>query len=100
VTGVFLLAVVASLNAGLVAAAVVLLGRPRPARKLLAYLAGAMGWSFAFGLVIVLVLNGSTLLRGPSPSTTALIEVVAGILFLLVAVAVWCGRAPQRCAAS
>jgi hypothetical protein len=95
VTDVFLLAVVASLDAGLVAAAVVLLGRPRPARKLLAYLAGAIGCSFAFGLVIVLVLHRSTLLRGPSPSTSALIEVVAGILLLIVAIAVWWGRAPQ-----
>jgi hypothetical protein len=75
---VFLLAVVASLDAGLIAAAVVLLERPQPARALLAYLIGGMGLSFAFGLVIVLALHGSSLLRGPSASTSAVIEVIAG----------------------
>jgi hypothetical protein len=41
VTEVFVLAVVAALDAGLLTAAVVLMGRPRPAQHLLAYLIGA-----------------------------------------------------------
>jgi hypothetical protein len=93
VTEVFLLAVVSSLDAGLLAAAVVLLGRPRPVKQLLAYLIGGMGLSIAFGLLIVLGLHGSKLLREPSRSTSAVIEVVAGALLLVVAVAVLSGRA-------
>ncbi len=92
-TEVFLLALVSSLDAGLLTAAVVLLGWPRPAQKLLAYLIGGMGLSIAFGLLIMLGLHGSKLLRGPSRSTSAVIEVVAGALLIVVAVAVLSGRA-------
>jgi hypothetical protein len=92
---VFLMALVASLDAGLLAAAVVLLGRPRPAHKLLAYLVGGMGFSIGFGLIIVLALHGSKLLRDPSPSTSAVIEIVAGALLVAVAIAVRVGRVPQ-----
>jgi hypothetical protein len=76
VSEVFVLAVVASLDAGLLTAAVVLLGRPRPARQLLAYLIGGMGLSIAFGLLIVLALHGSKL-QFPR-STQAVIELAAG----------------------
>ena len=92
-TDVFVLAVVASLDAGLLAAAGVLLGRPRPAQQLLAYLIGGMGLSIVFGLLIVLALHGSKLLRAPSSSTVGVIEVVAGGLLIVVAVAVRSGRA-------
>jgi len=92
---VFLMAVVAALDAGLLAAAVVLLGRPRPAHKLAAYLVGGMGFSIAFGLVIVLALHGSSLLRDPSPSTSAAIELVAGALLVTVAFTVRFGKVPQ-----
>ncbi|HVI18035.1 MAG TPA: GAP family protein [Gaiellales bacterium] len=92
-TQVFVIALVSSLDAGLLAATVVLLGRPRPARQLLAYLIGGMGLSIAFGVAIVLVLHGSNLLREPSRSTSAVIEVVAGALLIVVALAVRWGRA-------
>jgi hypothetical protein len=59
----------ASLDAGLLAAALILLARPRPARQLGAYLIGGMGFSIAFGLLIVLALHGSRLLREPDRST-------------------------------
>ena len=94
-TEVFVLAVVSSVDAGLLTAAVVLLGRPRPARQLLAYLIGGMGLSIAFGLLIVLGLHGSKLLREPSRSTSAVIEVVAGALLIIVAIVVRSGRAVQ-----
>jgi hypothetical protein len=94
-TDVFVMAVVASLDAGLLAAAVVLLGRPRPAHQLLAYLIGGMGVSIAFGLVIVLALHGSKVLHDPPASVTAVIEVAAGGLLLAVAVAVLAGRKVQ-----
>jgi hypothetical protein len=89
---VFVLAVVSALDAGLLTAAVVLLGRPRPARQLGAYLIGGMGFSIVFGLVIVLALHGSNLLTGRAQ---AIIGVVAGALLLVVAVAVGSGRALQ-----
>ena len=95
-TEVFVLAVVAALDAGLLAAAVVLMGRPRPALHLLAYLIGGMSFSIVFGLLIVLGLHGSKLLREPDRSTQAVIELAAGALMIVVAVAVGSGRRPQR----
>jgi Sap-like sulfolipid-1-addressing protein len=90
---VFLIAVVSSLDAGLLTAALVLLGRPRPARQLLAYLIGGMGLSIIFGLLIVLALHGSNLRLGKP--TKGVIEVAAGALLLAIAVAVWSGRKVQ-----
>jgi Sap-like sulfolipid-1-addressing protein len=92
---VFLIAVVSALDAGLITAAVVLLGRPRPARQLGAYLIGGMGFSIGFGLLIVLTLHGTDLLSGLSKSTRGSIEVAAGALLIVVAIAVWSGRVLQ-----
>jgi hypothetical protein len=90
---VFLIAVVSSLDAGLLSAAVVMLGRPRPAGQLLSYLIGGLGFSIIFGLLIVLALHGSNLRVGKS--TQGVIEIVAGALLLVIAVAVWSGRKLQ-----
>jgi hypothetical protein len=90
---VFLIAVVSALDAGLLTAAVVLLGRPRPARQLGAYLIGGMGFSIIFGLVIVLSLHGSKLRLGRS--TQGIIEAAAGALLIVIAVAEWSGRKAQ-----
>jgi hypothetical protein len=90
---VFLIAVVSALDAGLLTAAVVLLGRPRPARQLGAYLIGGMGLSIAFGLLIVLALHGANLRIGRTTKGT--IEVAAGALLLVFAVAAWSGRKLQ-----
>ncbi len=87
---VFLIAVVSALDVGLLTAAVVLLGRPRPAAQLGAYLVGGMGFSIIFGLAIVLALHGSGLRLGRSTQGT--IEVAAGALLIVVAVAEWAGR--------
>jgi hypothetical protein len=90
---VFLIAVVSALDAALITAAVVLLGRPRPARQLGMYLIGGMGFSIVFGLVIVFALHGSNLRLGKP--TQGVIEVAAGALLLTVAVATWSGRKVQ-----
>jgi Sap-like sulfolipid-1-addressing protein len=95
VSEIFALAVVSALDAGLLAAAVVLLGQPRPAQKLLAYLIGGMGCSILFGLLIVFALHGSGLLRGPDRATSAIIELAAGTLLIAIAIAVRSGRAAQ-----
>jgi Sap, sulfolipid-1-addressing protein len=95
VIDVFLIALLASLDAGLLAAAVVLLGRPRPAHKLLAYLIGSMGLSIGFGLASVFALHGSKLWRNPDPSVSAGIEAAAGALLIIVALSVLSGRAAQ-----
>ena len=92
---VFVIAVLAALDAGLLAATVVLLGRPRPARQLLAYLVGCMGFSIGIGLVIVLALHGSSVVKHPNPAVSAVIEIAAGALLLVVAVAVVLGRNAQ-----
>jgi hypothetical protein len=91
-TDLFLLAVVASLDAGLIAAAVVLLAQPNPAAKLLAYLIGGIGFSIGFGLVIVFALHGSSFLSHPSRSTIAGVELAAGALLLVVAAIAFTGR--------
>lgn len=90
---VFVIAVVSALDAGLLTAAVVLLGRPQPARQLGAYLVGGMGFSIIFGLLIVLALHGSNLRIGRSTKGT--IEVAAGALFIVIAVAELLGRKMQ-----
>jgi hypothetical protein len=92
-TQVFALAALASLDAGLLTAAVVLLGRPRPARQLLAYLIGGMGLSIVFGLLIVLALHGSKLRL--HRSTQAVIELAVGALLIVVALAAASGRKVQ-----
>ena len=89
---VFAIAVLSALDAGLLTAAVVLLGRPRPARQLGAYLIGGMGLSIFFGLLIVLALHGTDLLHKISRSTKGIVEVVAGALLVLVAIAAGSGR--------
>jgi hypothetical protein len=90
---VFLIAVVSALDAGLLTATVVLLGRPRPVRQLGAYLIGGIGFSIIFGLLIVLALHGSNLRLGRS--TQGVVEVVAGALLIVIAVAEWSGRKVQ-----
>jgi hypothetical protein len=90
---VFVIAVISALDAGLLTAAVVLLGRPQPARQLGAYLIGGMGFSVIFGVLIVLVLHGANLRIGRS--TQGAIEVAAGALLIVIAVAEWSGRKMQ-----
>lgn len=92
---VFVIAAVSALDAGLLAAAVVMLGRPQPARQLLAYLIGGMGFSIIIGLLIVLALHRSSVLRGLDRSTRAVIEVAAGGLLAFIAIAVASGRRMQ-----
>lgn len=92
---VFAIALLASLGAGLLAASVVLLTRPRPARQLLAFLIGGMGLSIGFGLLIVLLLHGSSFLRYPDDAVTGSNEVAVGALLLAVAVLMASGRTAE-----
>jgi threonine/homoserine/homoserine lactone efflux protein len=54
-----------------------------------------MGFSIGFGVVIVFALHGSSLARHPSPTVSAIIEVAAGALLLVVAVVAASGRSVQ-----
>ncbi len=90
-----MIAAVSALDAGLLAAAFVMLGRPRPARQLLAYLIGGMGFSIIIGLLIVLSLHGSSVLRGLDKSTKAVVGVAAGGLLIFIAIAAAAGRRMQ-----
>jgi hypothetical protein len=89
---VFVIAAVSALDAGLLAAAIVMLGRPHPARQLLVYLIGGMGFSITIGLVIMFALHSSSALRGPDKSTRAAIAVAAGALLIVIAAIVLSGR--------
>jgi hypothetical protein len=51
--------------------------------------------SIIFGLVIVFALHGSKLVRHPDPTVSAVIEIAAGALLLVVALAVLLGRNVQ-----
>src|SRR5262249_39756851 len=90
---VFVIAAVSALDAGLLTAAVILLGRPQPARQLGAFLIGGMGFSIIFGVLVVIALHGAKLRLGRS--TQGVIEVAAGVLLLVIAVAEGSGRKVQ-----
>jgi hypothetical protein len=92
---VFAIAVLSALDVGLLTAAVVLLGRPQPARQLSAYLIGGMGFSIVFGLAIVLALHGTDLLSKISQSTRGIVEIVVGALLIFVAITAASGRTFQ-----
>ena len=87
----FLLAVAASLDAVLVATVVLLLGRPRPPRQLLAFWLGAIGLSTAIGLVVVLALGRPGLKVNQHGSASPGIEIAAGVVLLTIAAAVGTG---------
>jgi hypothetical protein len=88
VTNVFLLALAASIDAVLVAAVVLLLGRPRPQRQLLSFWLGAFGLSTTIGLVIVLALRSSGLHVNQNGSASPRIEIAVGVILLAIAVAI------------
>ncbi len=87
-TKVFLLALAASLDAVLVATVVLLLGRPRPPRQLLAFWLGAIGLSITIGLVVVVALGRSGLRVNQNGSASPGIEIAAGVVLLAIAAAV------------
>lgn len=91
VTKVFLLALAASSDAVLLAAVVLLLGRPRPQRQLLAFWLGAFGLSTTIGLVIVLALGRPGLHVNQNGSASPGIEIAAGAALLAIAAAVGSG---------
>jgi Sap, sulfolipid-1-addressing protein len=88
---VFLLAVAASLDAGLVAAVVVLLGRPRAQSKLLAFWLAAIVLSTGLGLLAVLGLSRPGLQVNQNGSASPEVEIVAGVALLAIAAAVGSG---------
>jgi len=88
---VFLVALVAAVDAGLVAAVVLLLSRPRPQRKLFAYWLGAFFGSTALGIVIVVSLGRSALGVNAHGSASPAVELAAGVVLLALAAAVGSG---------
>jgi len=92
---VFLVALVAAVDAGLLAAVVLLLGRPRPRRKLSAYWLGAFAGSTALGIVIVVSLGRSALSVNAHGSVSPAVELAAGLLLLAIAAAVGFGAADR-----
>jgi hypothetical protein len=91
VTKVFLLALAASIDAVLVAAVVLLMGRPHPQRQLLAFWLGAFGLSTTIGLVTVLALGRSGLHVNQHGSASPGIEIAVGAVLLAIAAAVGSG---------
>lgn len=80
----FLLGVLAGVDPGLLAVAVILLSQPRPHQKLLAFWLGGIGLSACTGIVLVLVLGRvdfPDLFSWVSPG----LEVAIGVGVLVVA---------------
>jgi hypothetical protein len=88
---VLLIALVAAVDAGLLAAVVLLLGRPRPRRKLSAYWLGAFLGSTALGIVVVVSLGRSALSVSAHGSASPAVELAVGLVLLGVAAAVGSG---------
>src|SRR5437764_12398887 len=81
-----LLAFEAAIYPTLLAAVVLLLSQPRPARLLGAYLAGGMIMSIGLGLAIVAALQDSHAVGGSRSAPSWVADLVVGALALLVAV--------------
>ena len=88
---VLLIALLAAVDAGLLAAVVLLLSRPRPRRKLSAYWLGAFAGSTALGIVIVVSLGRSALSVNAHGSASPAVELAVGLVLLAVAAAVGSG---------
>jgi Sap, sulfolipid-1-addressing protein len=84
---VLALAVVSAISPAILAVVIVVLSRPNPRLLLLAYLVGGMLTSVAVGCAIVVSLNGSDLLAGPSPAADPALNFTVGVLALIVAYA-------------
>jgi Sap, sulfolipid-1-addressing protein len=85
VINVLVLAVISAISPAILAVVIVVLNRPNPRRLLLAYLVGGMVTSIAVGLAIVVSLNESELLAGPSPTADPIVNFTIGALALIVA---------------
>jgi hypothetical protein len=97
VANILLLALAAAFYPTLLAIVIVVLGRPRPARLLAAYLAGGMLVSLSIGFACVFVLEGVGADEGSESATTAgaIADIVVGVLALCVAAAIHSGRDPR-----
>jgi hypothetical protein len=89
---IFLLSLVATLNATLLAAVTVMLLTPNPKRLMAGYLLGAYMTSITLGLVIVFSLHSSST-EGTSKHTIGPVEdLVAGVLLIAIAWVLRTGR--------
>jgi hypothetical protein len=97
VANILLLAVAAAFYPTLLAIVILVLGRPRPARLLAAYLAGGMLVSLGIGLAVVFVLEGVGADQGGghTSTTSAVIDILLGVLALCAAFVVHTGRDPR-----
>jgi Sap, sulfolipid-1-addressing protein len=87
-----LLALAACFYPTLLAGVILILGRPRPLRMLMAFLIGGLAISVAAGVLIINALEGSGAVDRANHSTKPIVAIVAGTVSLLVAWGVWSGR--------
>jgi len=86
-----LLALAAALYPLLLAGVIMILGRPRPLRMLVAFLIGGLTLSLSAGFGIVRVLEQSGVVDKSNPNTHPGIDIVIGAVSLLVAWVAWAG---------
>ena len=94
---VFGLAVAAAFYPLLLGAVLVILTRPQPRPLLLAFLIGGMAVSLLAGTLVLVLADGSGALAGSSGRTVSpAVDIVAGLVSLGVAVALWRRRGRPR----
>ncbi len=82
---IFLLSLVAAVNATLLAAVTVMLFLPEPKRLLLGFLLGGLLTSLTIGFLIVFALHDSATEASAESTISPTIEVALGVIFLIVA---------------
>jgi hypothetical protein len=92
---VVLLALAAAFYPTLLAIVLVVLGRPRPARLLVAYLIGGLIVSIAAGCVVVFALKGAGVGSGSKKTLSPAVDIAAGAVSLLLALLLVSGRDPR-----
>src|SRR5207245_7451330 len=92
VSRVVLLALAASLNPTLLAAATLMLVLPQPSRLMLGYLCGALLTSITLGLIIVFSFSNSGAAKTTQHSVSPGVDIALGALALLIAQAIAGGQ--------
>ena len=82
---VVILALLSAINPTMLTAVAIMLGRPRPAGNLAAFLGGGMLISIAFGVAALTILHGVNLGKEDSVHLSQTVEVVVGSMSLIAA---------------
>lgn len=83
---VVILALLSAINPTMLTAVAIMLGRPKPAASLTAFLVGGLLVSIAFGVAALTILHGVAIGKGHSIHISGTVEIVVGTMSLVAAV--------------